>query len=105
MLARSGQGATCKEECDDGATTNGNYVTPKYPAGNANAGKPDPTAKYGVCTACDIPCGTCAGQRGWTSKAKDTAICKTCSVEFPYVVKVEKTCFVRCPSGYYEVKN
>ena len=55
MTARNGQGATCKEECDAGSTTNGNYITPK------TAGKADQKRKYGVCTACDIPCGTCKG--------------------------------------------
>ena len=110
--------ATCKEQCDDAYTTNGLVVTPKTCTKKSTTKAadgttpcqtwtPEPSREYGVCTACDIPCATCEGQKAPLSSGKpgDTAKCTSCTAEFRFAVEAEQTCFVSCPSGYYEVRN
>jgi hypothetical protein len=117
--------ATCKEGCDDAYTTNGVVIKPltrpatcatkdKETIKSGDAKNPvstlvckkvnDPSRDYDVCTACDIPCATCKGQKGGGTSG-DKAKCITCTAEFVFAVKAEETCFVSCPSGYYEVRN
>jgi len=88
--------STCKEECDDKYSVNGNDIEMKNPAGEF-----DPTKTYNECQDCDLTCGTCEAQKV-TGEKGDKNKCTSCGFSFPFFVPSQQICMTNCGAGYFD---